>query len=83
MQKNSKPKILLITSEQQHEADYKLTIYRNLDEGELFDLKTAIGDYINRFNDPEYANIKATFLHRFIQAEMAKEVSPMARISAA
>ena len=79
----TKPKILLITSEQQHEAECKLTIYRNLDEWELFDLKTALGDYINRFNDSEYASIKATFLHRFIQAEMAKEVSPMARISAA
>ncbi len=65
------------------EANYKITVYRNFSEGELFDLKNDPGEFQNRFNDPAYADIKARLLQRFLQAEMAKEVLPMPRVSGA
>jgi len=65
------------------EERYKLTIYRNLDDGELFDLETDPAEAFNRFHDPEFATIKAKLMQRFLQAEMAREVVPMPRVSGA
>jgi len=65
------------------ETDYKLTIFRNLEAGELYDLKNDPGEFENKFDDPAYATIKSQLLQRFIQAEMAKEVLPMPRIAPA
>ncbi|WP_309398873.1 sulfatase family protein [Cerasicoccus maritimus] len=65
------------------EADYKLTVFRNLEAGELYDLKNDPGEFENRFDDPSYLEIKSKLLQRFMQAEMAKEVISMPRISGA
>jgi uncharacterized sulfatase len=65
------------------EEDYKLTVFRNLEAGELYDLKNDPGEFENRFDDPDYALIKTRLLQRFIQAEMAKEVLSMPRIAPA
>lgn len=65
------------------ETDYKLTVFRTFEDGELYDLKNDPGEFENRFDDPEYASIKAKLLQKFLQAEMAKEVLPMPRIAPA
>lgn len=44
-------------------ADWKLCIYGE-DQGELFNLRTDPHETTNRFNDPEYLNIKADLMHR-------------------
>ena len=59
---------------------YKITVYRAFACGELFDLEADPGEFHNRWNDPDYAGIKAQLLHEFVQAEMAKEVLPMPRV---
>ncbi|MBC2596151.1 sulfatase-like hydrolase/transferase [Ruficoccus amylovorans] len=62
---------------------YKLTIYRDSDEGELYDLRDDPGECENRFDDPAWAEVKMRLYHRFVQAEMAKDVLPMPRIAPA
>lgn len=62
---------------------YKLTLYRGSDEGELFDLATDPGEIANRFHDPAYAQIRSQLMHRFLQAEMERESSPMPRVAGA
>tara|TARA_R100000027_G_scaffold2734_9_gene2737 strand:+ start:42278 stop:43792 length:1515 start_codon:yes stop_codon:yes gene_type:complete len=62
---------------------YKLTVYRAFDCGELYDLQEDPDEIYNRWSDPDYASIKSSLLLDFVQAEMAKEVLPMPRISAA
>ena len=62
------------------EDRYKLTVYQSLDCGEFFDLEEDPGELNNRWDDPAYANLKAALLHRFVQAEMKKDVLPMPRI---
>lgn len=64
-------------------ARYKLTVYRGSDEGELFDFLEDADERCNRWNDREYASIKATLLHRFVQAEMEREPTRFARIAGA
>lgn len=60
---------------------YKITVYRNADYGELFDLESDPGEHRNRWSDPAYADVKAHLLHKFVQAEIARESTRMARIT--
>lgn len=62
---------------------YKITIYRAFDEGELYDLETDPGEFRNLFHDPKFLSLKAHLLQRFLQAEMARDVRPMPRVSMA
>ncbi len=62
---------------------YKLTLYRGTSEGELFDLDLDPGETRNLFHDPESAGLRADLMHRFLQAEMERETSSMARVSGA
>ena len=62
---------------------YKLTVYRGSDDGELFDLEADPGETVNRFRDPGYAAVRARLAHRFLQAEMERESSPMPRVAGA
>lgn len=62
---------------------YKLTVYRGSDEGELFDLLDDPGETRNRWFDPEYGEVKATMLLRFVQAEIEKEPTRYRRIAGA
>jgi arylsulfatase A-like enzyme len=65
------------------ERRYKLTVYYNQDYGELFDLQADPGELHNRWNDPDYANIKSELLLRLLHAEMGKESLWMPRIAVA
>ncbi|HET59237.1 MAG TPA: DUF4976 domain-containing protein [Chloroflexi bacterium] len=60
---------------------YKITVYRDADYGELFDLQDDPQELHNRWDDPDYATIKASLLLTFVQAEIQKEPTRMARIA--
>jgi uncharacterized sulfatase len=62
-------------------ARYKLTIYRNADYGELFDLVADPDEHCNHWDDPAYASVKAELLLKFVQAEIQREPTRMARIT--
>jgi arylsulfatase A-like enzyme len=65
------------------EERYKITLYRDRPWGELFDLELDPGEHHNVFDEPEYADVKARLLDRFMNAEMRREVSKYARIAVA
>ena len=60
---------------------HKITVYRGHDYGELFDFESDPQELHNRWDDPAYAQIKADLLLRFVQAEMEREPTRMARIT--
>ena len=62
---------------------YKLTLYRGTAEGELFDLEQDPGETCNLFHDPAHAETLVRLMHRFLQAEMERESSPMPRVAGA
>jgi arylsulfatase A-like enzyme len=62
---------------------YKLTVYRQDDAGELFDLLADPGEIHNRWNDPGYADVKLQLLHEFLQATLQSEPERMPRITGA
>jgi arylsulfatase A-like enzyme len=59
---------------------YKLTVYRSLDDGELFDLQQDPGEVRNLWHDPSAAELKGRLLQEMMQATMACEPTPMPRI---
>ncbi len=60
---------------------YKITVYRNGEDGELWDLAQDPAELHNRWHDPDYAGIKCQLLHQFIQAEIQREPTRMPRIA--
>ncbi|MFQ6048066.1 MAG: sulfatase [Phycisphaerae bacterium] len=60
---------------------YKITVYRDRDYGELFDLQEDPGEHHNRWADPSFAAIKAELLHRFVNAELNREPTRLPRIA--
>ena len=62
---------------------FKITVYRNADYGELFDLQQDPSELHNRWDDPVYAQIKSELLLRFVQAEIQREPTRMPRIAGA
>ncbi len=62
---------------------YKITVYRNGDQGELFDLELDPEELHNRWADPAYSEIKTTLLHHFVQAEIQREQTRMPRVAGA
>jgi arylsulfatase A-like enzyme len=60
---------------------HKITVYRDADYGELFDLHEDPQELHNRWDDPAYNAIKASLLLTFVQAEIQKEPTRMARIA--
>ena len=62
---------------------YKLTLYRGTAEGELFDLVDDPGETRNLFHAQDHAEVRSNLMHRFLQAEMERESSPMARVAGA
>ncbi len=60
---------------------YKMTVYRDQPYGELYDLKNDPDEMINHWDDPEFASIKATLLHQFINAELCREPTRQPRIA--
>ena len=57
---------------------YKLTVYRDQPYGELFDLEEDPGELRNRWDDVQ---LRAEVLQKFVNAEVAREPTRMARVS--
>jgi arylsulfatase A-like enzyme len=62
---------------------YKLTVYRNAPYGELFDLQDDPDERHNLWDDTAHADLKRELLHRFVQAEIAREPTRFPRIAVA
>jgi uncharacterized sulfatase len=62
---------------------YKLTVYRDQDYGELFDLVEDPEERHNRWSDPAYAAIKCDLFQRFVNAELRREPMRFPRIAVA
>lgn len=62
---------------------YKITLYRGEDVGELFDLLQDPAETVNRFDDPEFRDIRAALLAEFMDAEISRESSRYDRIAVA
>ena len=60
---------------------YKMTVYRGLDDGELYDLLEDPEERRNRWHDPEYASAKLQVYGEWMQAELEREPTRYARIS--
>ncbi len=53
--------------------EHKLVVYRDFDEGELYDLQKDPNQYRNLWHLPEFISLKMDLMHRFLQANMTKE----------
>jgi uncharacterized sulfatase len=62
---------------------YKLTVYYDRDYGELFDLQEDPEEVHNRWDDPEYQDLKHELTRELLFAEMGQEPLWMPRISGA
>ena len=62
---------------------YKITVYRNGNEGELFDLEKDPGELCNLWDDPSSLPLKTQILHEFMQATLQMEPERMPRIAGA
>ncbi|GHH97989.1 sulfatase family protein [Neobacillus kokaensis] len=62
---------------------YKITVYYNETYGELFDLQEDPGEICNLWDAPDYSEIKANLLLKYIWAELGKEPMKMPRIAGA
>jgi arylsulfatase A-like enzyme len=62
---------------------YKITVYRGMEAGELFDLHEDPDELRNLWNDPGSVELKARLLQDFLQATMSCEPTPMPRIAGA
>ena len=59
---------------------YKISVYRNHDEGELFDLQLDPGEINNLWDSPQHADLKSACLLKMNQAQIRAEPVPMPRI---
>jgi uncharacterized sulfatase len=62
---------------------YKMTIYRGRDWGELFDLKEDPEELHNRYDDADFASVRAGMYEKLAQVELEREPAPIPRISGA
>lgn len=60
---------------------YKITVYRDQDYGELFDLQDDPEERHNRWEDADYAGSKCELLRRFVNAELKREPTRLSRIA--
>lgn len=65
------------------DSRYKITVYQQGAEGEIFDLEEDAGEVNNLWHDPESSKLKLELLLKLQQAEMAKEPMWMPRIAGA
>ena len=66
------------------EDRWKITLYRDRPEiGELFDLQTDPDERVNRWNDADYAVVKAKLYSRWLNAEIVREPTRYPRIASA
>jgi len=59
---------------------YKITVYRDHDYGEIFDLQEDPEERRNLWDDPAHLALKADLLHRFMNAELRREPTRMPRV---
>ncbi|MCC7407212.1 MAG: DUF4976 domain-containing protein, partial [Phycisphaeraceae bacterium] len=59
---------------------YKLTVYREGGEGEMFDLVEDPGENRNLWGRAECAGLKSELMLKFLQAEMRREPTRMRRV---
>lgn len=62
---------------------YKLTVYYDREYGELFDLEADPGEVHNRWDDPDYRELKGELFRDLLFAEMGAEPLWMPRIAVA
>jgi len=62
---------------------FKITVYRDGADGELFDLQADPGEVGNLWHDPAAQGLKAEMLHEFLQATLCGEPMRMPRIAGA
>jgi len=62
---------------------YKITVYRDKDYGELFDLQEDPQERCNLWDDPQSQALKGELLLRFVQAEIQREPTRMPRVAVA
>jgi len=62
---------------------YKITVYRDGEDGELFDLVEDPAEVRNLWREPEAKDLKAELLHEFLQATLQGEPMRMPRIAGA
>lgn len=65
------------------ERDHKISVYREADYGELFDLANDPGETCNLWDDPDAQPLKARLLLAMVQAIMKSEPTRMPRIAGA
>jgi uncharacterized sulfatase len=63
------------------EERYKLTVYRDREYGELFDLREDPDERCNLWDDPGSAALRAAMLQRALNAEIAREPMVLPRIA--
>ena len=59
---------------------FKITVYRDHEYGEMFDLQEDPEERRNLWDDPAHLALKATLLHRFMNAELLREPTRMPRV---
>lgn len=64
-------------------ARHKISVYREADEGELFDLTIDPAEIRNLWHDPAAAALKCTMLHEMVQGGLASEPMKMPRLAQA
>ncbi len=62
---------------------YKITVYRDHDYGELFDLEEDPGELRNLWDEPSASALRSRLLLKFMQAEIQREPTRMPRIAGA
>jgi len=62
---------------------YKITVYRQGEDGELFDLVEDPGEINNLWHEPQACELKRKLLMEFMQATLATEPTRMPRIAGA
>jgi hypothetical protein len=65
------------------DARYKITVYRDHDYGEIFDLQQDPEERVNLWNDPAAAGLKCELLRRFMNAELKREPTRLPSIAGA
>jgi uncharacterized sulfatase len=65
------------------DSRYKMTVYRDHDYGELFDLQADAEERVNLWQDPSAAGLKCEILRRFLNAELKREPTRLPRIAGA
>jgi len=60
---------------------YKITVYRDREYGEIFDLENDPGEIRNLWDEPASKELKGELLRRFVNAELKREPMRMGRVA--